>query len=659
VAWAKRISKTLPSIGSRTATFELNDYSEGMDSFRSNDKFVVKSGGVNRLRLAKNARIPTFGEYETRKGIDFYSDAAGETQDQAQTSVTGAADQSFGTTAWIAQKFTAGTTGRLSKLEVRLKNSAAATGNILVELWTDNAGTPGALVARSSIAASTPTSSYAYLTARFAEAPNLTSATAYWIVVHTQLPGSGSYKVSSTTTATTAKTSADSGTSWSATSFALNFKQHYATTGGVKGIHATKKSDGTEVTLFAHGTVLYSINESTGALTTVKSGLNANATHYRFVTVNDVVYYVNGYDGLRKWNFTTESQVNATNYVNICQHKGLLFLVDALDQAKVVFSNFADYETFTSTDFIYVPSPKTGDPVTAMQSLNGFLLIWTKGKKYILSGADNATFFLSPSPDLKGTYTQETTCADKNFAYYLSDDGAYRTNGSEAQLLSENNYEDVRTLDNKDNAIIATAHGRLYLWYPTAGSAFNSEAFVWNLNFSGESDTIESRDTRTYVGRASGVSREDRLLVASSLIGQLYWQELESNDFDSLGGDIDYALATHYNPYQSPAVLKEVRYWVPRFGAQDGAYSVACEYATDMRDNWQTREDLNVQGAGTLWGSGALWGAFSWGATSEVQTTLYVPGEYRRIALRYSHDAARQPNKFLGHTQVIQTRRIR
>lgn len=655
--WARRISRPLSRVGSPVKSLELNDYSGGFNSFLGNDKFPLEPSSGNIWRLAQNARISTLGEYGTRKGIDFFSDAAGETQDQTQTSTTGAADQSFSPTAWLAQKFTAGATARLTKLEVRLKNDASATGHILVELWTDSGGSPGEMVARSSLAASALTSSYAYLTARFADAPSLTSATAYWLVVYTQTPGTGSYKWSSTTSATTAKTSSDSGTSWNSTSFALNFKQHYATDGGVKGMHATRKSDGTEVTLFVHGTTLYSINESTGALTSIKTGLNASATRYRFVTVNDVVYYVNGYDGLRKWNFSTESQVNAINYTHIAEHKGMLFLV--IEDNKLVFSNFADYETFTSTDFIYVPSPKTGDPISAIISLNGVLIIWTKGRKFILSGDDNATFMLGEAPDLKGTYTQESVCADKNHAYYLSDDGVYRTNGSEGQLLSENIYEDIRTLQNRDKAIMATAQGRLYLWYPEAGVSYNNLSYVWNLNYSSGSDTVESLDTRSYVGRAIGVTREDRLLVASSLIGQLYWQELESNDYNNLGGDIEFILATHYNTYGTPAVLHEIRFWIPRFEAQDGDYSIACQYATDLRDNWQLREDLDVQGAGTLWGSGALWGSFTWGSTHEVQQTLYVPGEYRRIALRYYHDGARQPHTFLGHTQVVQSRRIR
>lgn len=662
--WAKRITKPIPTIGSRSETYEVNDYSLGFNSFLSNDKMTIKNGGVNFWRLAQNARITSLGEYETRKGIDYHSDAAGETEDQAITSTTGADDEIFDTTNRLAQVFTAGANGSLTKIQINIKNPNGATGVVLVELWSDSGGEPGTLMTTSSIDASDITGSYQYLTARFHEPIALSSATDYWIVAYVQPVGAEQYNWSSTTSATTALTSDDGGSSWATTTFALNFKQFYGTTGGVKGLHRAYKSDGTALTIFAHGTSLYSVNEVTGALTALKTGLSASATHYRFVTINDIVYYVNGFDGLRKLSgvgYATEAQVNANNYTLITQHKGLMFLVEADDPNKVVYSNFADYETFTSTDFIYIPAPKTGDPTVAMVSLNGYLLFFTRDNKFILSGDDNATFTLEEAPDQKGSYTQETTTVDKNFVYYLANDGVYRSNGSEAHLLSENAYEDILRISNRDSATMCVNRGRLYLWFRSEGSATNDSCYVWNLNFAGDNDVMESLDNSTNVGRAVTAPNDDnQLLVANSSIGQAYWQELDSNDYTDVGMPYTLILQTHYMTFASPAVLKEIRHWQPRFGAKSGSYPISCEYAYDLRDNWSVYSTPNVQGAGYLWGdAGTVWGSFTWGSTAELQSFLYVPGEYRRIALRYVHDGVRQPQTFLGHTLVTQTRRIR
>lgn len=659
--WTKRATRPIPSITSPKANLELNDYSLGFDTFLSNDKIPIKNNGTNVFRLAQDARIPTLGEYETRKGFDFYSDACGETQDQTITSTTGASDKDFNTVTRLAQKWTCGSGGGLSKVEVRLKNANTATGTIIVEHWTDSSGSPGVMVARSSIASSSLSGTYAYLTARFAEAPTVDNGTSYWIVVYVQSVGTGSYSWSGTTTATTAKVSADSGSTWSTTTYALNIKTHRATPGGTLGFHRAYKSNSVKSTLIAHSTSLSTVDDVTGAITNIKTGLSASAEKYRFVTVNDTVYYVNNYDGLRKWDFTTESQVNSTNYSLIASHKGLLFLAGGADPNAVVYSNFGVYETFTSTDLVYADAPKKGDPVTALQPLNGLLFMFTRNNKYVLAGDDNATFQVEESPDQKGTFTQETVCADKNFMYYLSDDGVYRSNGSEAQLISKNNYEDIRTLQNKEDCCLMINKGRLYLWYASDGSSYNDSCYVWNLNYGDKAPALESLDTEAFIGRAVSASLDDdKLMVANSKIGQIYWQELDSNDYNNLGGDLMFELRTHYMTFDTPSALKEIRYWKPRFGASSSNHTVSCQYAVDLRESATTVSQPNLQGSGALWGaSSTVWGAFTWGTDSEKTADLYVPGEYRRIQLRYKNHATRQPVRFLGHSLVVEQRRMR
>jgi len=659
--WAKRISKRISGPSAHQTTFEINDYSKGYNSFVGNDKFPLTNGGSNEWRVSKNARITTFGEYSTRKGFDFHSAAVGETQDAAITAVTGASTIGINNATRIAQKFTSGATARLTKIDVNIKNDTSASGVVMAEIWSAVGGVPSALLATSSIAASTPSATLSYQTFYFVEAPSVTISTDYFIVLYTQDVSSGSYYLSTTTSATTAFISTDLGFSYSTTSYAINFKEYYATAGAVKGLFRAYKTDGTKVTLFVHGTSLYTVNNSTGALTAIKTGLNASATKYRFTIVNDVVYYVNGYDGYRKWDFTTESQVSATNYTHICQHKGMIFLVTSLDPNKIVFSNFGLYETFTSTDFIYIPAPKTGDPVASFASLNGYLYINTNNNRYILSGSDRTDFYLSSAPDHHGTFTQETTAIDKNYMYYLSNDGMYRSNGSQAELLSSNIYQEIIDLQNKADCVVEINSGRLYLWYRSANATTPDECYVWNLNFSAAGTTVESKDTKAYVARSFAAFNDGYvLLVGSSLVGKVFWQELTTNDYSNLGGIIEFELSTNYMSFASPAVLKEIRYWEPRFQAQSDSYTITCQYAYDLRDNWTTVIDQNTQGVGVKYGTGVIFGAGAqYGTTSELQSYIYVPGEYRRIALRYKNYAARQPHKFLGHTMVVQTRRIR
>lgn len=657
----------IPSTGSGSSTWDMNDYSDGMNSYISNDKFPVMTGQTRRLmgpnmwRLAQDARIVTLGDYETRQGFDFYSSPAGETLDQSITSTSGAADQSFNTVTRLAQKFTTSSVGSLTRLDVNLKNAASATGTIVAALYSDAAGSPSTLMATTTVAVTSLTAGYAYATFRFASAPVLTTSTSYWIVLYVQATGSGSFSWSSTTASTTAKTSTNSGVTWSSASFSLNFKEYYSTVGAQKGLYRAYKNDGSKVTFMAHGTTLYTINDGTGALTAIKTGLNASATNYRFEIFNDNVYYVNGFDGYRKWDGTTESQILSVNYTLIRSHKGLMFLGGGPDPNAIIFSQFGLPEMFTSTDFVYADAPKTGDPVVALNSLNGYLLVFSRDNKFILSGSDNATFTIDEAPDQKGTYTQETVTQDANFVYFLSDDGVYRSNGSEAQLMSQNIYEDIRTMQNKTSVCMCINRGRLYLWFRSPTAGLNDSCFVWNLNFSSSSSfTIESKDTSAYVSQAfNAFEDEDNMLVGSSLVGQIHWQELATNDYNNLGEPINWLVQCPYFTAFAPAVLKEYRYWEPRFATSDGSYTVDCDYAYDLRNNWTTYNSPNLQGNGPIWGSGIVWGSFIWGSSQETQIQMYIPGEYRRTAIRYKHFAARQPVHFFGHTLHVQTRRIR
>lgn len=651
MVWARRSTKPIPSINTETLDKEYNDYSKGINNYVAND--VEKP---EFFRYVQDARMPTLGEYETRKAADYLTDAVGEAIDVQQTSTTGAADQDVSQTTRVAKKITFTTTGRVTRLDVRLKNSASATGTIIVELYTNSSGAPGTLIGKTSIASSAIESAYDYEISRLVNAPSVT-ATDYWVVVYVQATGTNAYKISSTTNASTGLVSTNSGSTWSASNADYNVKAYLSTDAPTKGLHVAYKSDGTKSDLLAAGTVLYSANVSTGALTSVKTGLSSSAEKYRFVTINDIVYYVNGFDGLRKWNFTTESQVSSTNGTIVCEHKGLLFIADKDDPNKVRFSNFGDYETFTSTDFIYVPSPKTGDPVVAMRSLNGTLVIWTRFNKYVLYGSDNATFQLEQAPGTKGTYTQETTTSDKNNVYFLAEDGVYRFNGTQDVLISQNIYQFIVELANKDECCLVYNRGRVHLYYPSDGSSANDSSVVFNVNF----NSVESFDTNTYVRFAqTAFNDNEQLVVASSVVGQLFWQGNDSNDYTNAGGDVNFYLQTHDHTFGTPARFKEIRYWKPRFAAQTGNYTVTCEYSYDLRNSPSTQGTQNVQGSGYEWGdSGTVWGSFTWGTTAELQSDLSVPGEYRRVQFRYKHYATRQPQKFLGHSFVVEMRRLR
>lgn len=630
------------------------DYSKGLNTYYAND--VLED---NELLVSNNSRFSTYGRMITKRGLDFYSVPAGETIDTVQTTVTGAADQSIGLTAWKAAKLVSGTTGRLTKLDLNFKNALSATGPIIVELWSNVSGAPGVMLGQSSIYSSILTSSYAYVSARFIDAPQVVNGTTYWIVTYIQDDGTGSYNWSSTTAASTSLTSSTSGVSWVATSYALNFKSYISTDGNTKGLYRAYKSDGTKKSLIAYGTTLSSINDNTGALTTLNTGLASTATDYYFETVNDIVYYVDGVDAPRKWNFTTEAAVGGSPAVsrNIINYKNQMFYVDATDPAKLYWSDIGAFETFTSTNFLYVPSPLSADPITGLVIFNDNLYIFTKKTKWQLQGADGTSFVLRKATGLKGAPNQDCIKATRSAVYFLSDDGIYRFNGGVDTLISDKITNDVKAIADFTKACGAIANNRYYLFYTPSGAAKNTQCFVHNINF----DSWESFDTSMYIGKASvwsGSADSGQLLLGSNLVGAANYAEQSTNQYDLMGKKIDWAARTKYHHFKHPETKKRIKRWYPRFATSSGPYSVTCAYDKDFA-NSPSSSLVSLQGLGTVWNGGALWNAFTWGTNALVTPRISVPGTQRYTQFRFSRSGVNNPVEFEGQSVLFETRRAK
>jgi hypothetical protein len=636
------------------------DYSLGLVTGVQNDLQPPKS-----LRYVMDMRFNGIGKYKTRQGCDHYSVPVGEAVNVQETSVTGAADAGFSTTTYLAQKLTATATGVATRIDIRLKNSASATGVPIIALYSDSSGSPGTLLATTSIPETSVTSSYTYLTAYLMAAPDVVSGTAYWVVVYLQDSGTGTMYVSSTTNSTNAKTSADQGQSWSSASYSLNVKLYTSTSGGAKGLIRVYRPNGTATTFFAHTTHLYSVNDGTGAVTSVDTGIDTSSTAVRFEYVNDVLYYTDGIGQPRKYDFSAAAAVVGSPYnaTDIMEHVGILFFFDKDDPTRLFYSNFADYETFTSTDFIYVPAPKKSDYLSAMAKLNGVLYLFTRANKYMLMGQDNATFRLDEAYAQKGTFSQESVVFDQNFIYFASDDGVYKFNGtSEVNILADPKtgggiINDYRALSTKSDIHLDLHDNKLYIWFRPNGSAQVNQCIVYNTLYG----VIETIDDNTYIGRSfARHDTTDLFLQASNRAGVVYYGEQSTNDYDNLGSPLSAEVRTNYEHFGTPQQLKRITYWRPLIQSVQGDYDMQAGFAADYSDD-VTFTDVPLQGIGYRYddASSTYDTAQYAAAGAGIDTSLEIFGSAYRWQRRYKHYAAHEPFEFAGEILKLQTRRLR
>lgn len=643
----------VPNISAKRQQTKSLSYQNGVNTYKDNDD--VK---MTELVRAIDARMVKIGRYKTRKGCDPLSVPLGEAVWASQTATTSQADQTVNGSQALAQKLTAATSGRLTRVDVNIKSTATSSGVVIVEVRTDQSGAPGTVIATSSLKAADITSSYGYLDAHFIEAPQITASSSYWVVIRGQSSNMGDFLVSSTTAGTNAQTSGDNGSTWTAAAFDLNVKLYTATDGAVKGVFRAYTGSGPGVTLFAAGDSVYKVDEVTGTATAIKTGLNAAATTYRFALMRGKVYWVNGYDKPQQYDFSTVTEVTDCPIIplNLISHVGLMWYMDTANKNHFVYSNFDLPTTFTSTDFGNVPSAQASDPLTAWASLNGVLVFFSRTNKYQVFGSDNATFQTSDATDTRGAFSQDAVVQVGSYIYHADDEGVYQFNGTQSKNLAESFLADYQSIPNKDSIVLDVFNNRLYIYFTPTGEARNSECWVYNLLLG----VLESKDTGTYVSHTFGRDNQDgNFIVASNKVAAIYYQEKDSNDFNNLGAPLEFELATAYQHFDSPGQLKRVTKWRPVFSSVSGDYSVQVGYAKDMAAD-TSFQDVSLAGSGARWGSFTWDSGIKWASSSNVEPgDLYIPGDFKRVQRIYKHVAAREPVEFDSEVLELQTQRLR
>jgi len=634
-------------------TLRKSNFAGGQDTLTS-----IEELGPNVSPYLRNVRNVHQGSIGTKKGPGFYGVAPGQTTGVTQTSTTGGTDVALTTTSWAASSFTAGSTARMPRADFRVKQGGTAgTAPIIVELWSDSSG-PAAKLASSSISVASVTSSYQLIQVNFIEAPALVSGTKYWWVLYQQSNGTGGYLWSASSTyASSGLTSVNSGTTWSSGN-GFNFTNYLATNGGTLGggrfnvggtnydVIAIKEVAGT--------TGVYWINPSTGALTSISTGLSSSATYYSFAYSTGILVYCNGFDSPRQWNGSTDVAIAVVDSGNnnllsapamlVVSHKNRWFFLEN-GTSRVVFSEVGTATTYLSTNFIYVPSPNNGDAPNSMFELQDYLWFGARKAKWVLSGSDSSSFVLRRSTASKGTVTQPAVVVDGNFAYFASDDGFYSCNGTTDTIISRAITPDYQALADLTKIVMVVWNNQLRCYVPYAGSPVNNGLMMLDLVNGGW-----FLDNNAYVSVAFRYQQKgDPLLLieCSSLVGQAFKAEQQYSD---LGKPIKLEYYDAPQAMGDPGLFKQVLFYYVRFVTEAGSYTIDCQMDKELQ-NSPASYPVNLQGGGAKWGT-AVWGSFVWGQSNFDEFTVPVSGEYRWFQPRFVITGADTPVELQGYSLV-------
>jgi hypothetical protein len=587
----------------------------------------------------------------TRQGAVEYTVPVGETADDSETSTDNASTTTVSVIRQIAQPFIPTATKPLTKLDVKVEK-LDGTAPLLVRIFTDDSGSPDELIATTTIPNQDIPNVADYVTCRFVEAPTVTISTDYWIVLSIQEDQDTEYTLTTTDNTTDGLESVDGGNTWSALNESINFRIYLSDAGGVKGARRFYPQNNQFSTMFAHDQDIYVVDDTDGSTSSLKSGLNANATRYRFAQFDDAMFVVNGLDTMQRSTGGAFADVTASPSVAsiVVAHKNRLFTVSAGDKNRIEFSEAADYETWESTNFIYVPTPKSSDPITALYSFQDTLVVLTANDKYVIYGDDLATFQVKQSLGQKGAVSQEAVTADENYLYFVNSDGhVYRWNGSRDEQISRTIESDLDDVASVNSVQLNYCKDKLYYWFQQTGQTNFTSCFVYETRYQ-----EWFYDTGRYAKGIIVLDQEnDDKVLLSDRAGVLY---KASTNYSDLGRPIDFRYYTNYHDFQYPDNFKQVRRLYLHFRKTDWSGRVVVGCDVDFRDDPVT-ETINLQSGGAIWGE-FVWGDFVWGSNDQYERyRMTVPGQGTHYQVRVEKNGAETPLYFIGYSNHYRLRR--
>lgn len=622
----------------------------GRSPWTINSRMRARNDGENRVAN------------RTRKGSANLSTPVGQTLDTQNVTVN-TGDLAFSTTAVIAQPLVPGTTAALTRLDTAIKKISAATGHIIVEVYTNNGGIPGSMIAQGSILANQVTTSYAYLTAYFIDAPTLISGTTYWVVYYIQDNGTGSYYLSQTAQVGAADLLSNNviAGAWNTIAGSIQYKSYLSTPGGVTGFHLRYPSDGNNRIIFSQGANVYAVPKNTGVATAFDTGLNSSAKTYRFCQVQDKTIYCNGFDQLRWWDGTaTPTNLNnvPTNQpTHVIPWKNRLFVVSGGN--RVDFSDLLSYESYPSVNFFYVPDPKSPDLIAGATVFQDNLVFLTHKTKHIIIGSDISNFTRKESVGTKGALSQEAIASDRNFVYFMSDDlMIYRWNGVSDQLISDLMQPEFQGIVDPSSVRLNIYRNQLRVSYAKSPSATANRTAIYDLQLQ---EWFLDTD-HPVNGYSSLYLDKNELVEFSSLVGRVYYGEAQGSD---LGKKIDWKFWTNYKTYgyrrrtgQSfggASAKKRIKRFRPVVRIQQANYTMLVGKDMNFANNPDMRP-YTVSGGGATWGGGGKWGDGSkYGSAKQLQTRAGMSGRGEHIQYRFERKGVETPVELYGYIAQYKT----
>ncbi|MCA9325517.1 hypothetical protein KDA23_05655 [Candidatus Saccharibacteria bacterium] len=622
---------------------------DGESPYNLNSRGYARDDGQSRVAI------------RNRKGSTLLSTPVGETVDATNTG-TVTDDLSFDKDTWVDILVTAGADGALSKIDSYIKKNASGNGPVIIEVYSDNSGALGDLLATTSILPSSVTTSYADVSSHVMDAPTIANGDDYHLLYKVQDAGSGSYYLG-LTSGSGVRTTADGGSSWTTVSSSARFKLYLSTEMEIIGFaRRYPQASGGQRTYFAatDGNV-YEVTDA-GTPTSIDSAVNVNASYWRTAQIDDKLMWVDGYTAAKWYDGSSVTSIANTPSApsHVWVHKNRAFFVPSADRNKVVFSDLYDFESYPSVNFFYVPNPKSPDHITAGVTFQDSLVIFTHETKHTVFGSDISTFTRKEAIGTKGAVSQEAVAVDRNYIYFMADDKMiYRYNGVSDQIISEKIRPLLSQVQDPKKVRLHIHDNQLRVYYAATPSTTPTEMAIFDIDQSGTNpkDFTWFHDSgRSAVGSLTWYLDDNELIEFSSRIGAIYTGESGLSD---AGKPISFKYWTAYKTYGSGAAKDRIKRFRPIVRPAAVPYYLSVGKDVNFANKPDMRDWL-VDSGGALWGNFQWNDGTKWGAGSNlVDNTSPMSGRGKHTQYRFEKEAVDVEIELYGYIALVKSGRPR
>ena len=350
-------------------------------------------------------------------------------------------------------------------------------------------------------------------------------------------------------------------------------------------------------------------------------------------------------------------QDDGGHYGEVTTLSGSTVTVTTISHVATAINSYDDFDRDFRQNF---PAIETGDPLTAMFNLGGVVYMLTRRNKYYIYYQTADVWTQQASSAQHGTFSQESCVCDLNYAYYATDDGIFVFDGSSEESITEKTIQKTYdAIKGKESIVMDLYNNRLYVFYSSNGDGINDSCLVYNTNLR----LWESFDTGTVVSATCArKATSNRFICGSSVFGQLFLFEDDSNDYADITAPINFDIETSYMHFGTPSQLHRITKWRPEFATVDGNYTIKCGYALDFTDDVQYAFSINLHNNTPVnehyvWDNPPDYGNIV--TPTKLSTIPQVNGQFHRCQIRYQHHAAFEPVNFKAMTLSVETQRLR